>query len=44
MTNKQLISNKLRYYREGAGLLQKDVAKALGLDCTNRIALAVAFS
>ena len=27
----------LRFHREQASLFQKDVAKALGLDCTDRI-------
>jgi len=37
MTNQTFTSNKLRFYREQAGLLQKDVAERLGLDCTDRI-------
>ena len=37
MTNKTFTLNKLRFYRERAGLTQKDVAAALGLDCTDRI-------
>lgn len=37
MTEKQFASNKLRFYRKQAGLLQKDVAHALGLDCMDRI-------
>ena len=37
MNNEQFASNKLRFYRQQTGLLQKDVAKALGLDCADRI-------
>jgi len=37
MTNNQFAPNKLRFFREQTGLLQKDVAKALGLDCADRI-------
>ncbi len=37
MTNEQFSSNKLRFHRKQAGLFQKDVAKALGLDCMDRI-------
>jgi transcriptional regulator with XRE-family HTH domain len=37
MTDKQFASNKLRLCRKQAGLFQKDVAHALGLDCTDRI-------
>jgi transcriptional regulator with XRE-family HTH domain len=29
--------NKLRFYRERAGFLQREVADALGLDCMDRI-------
>jgi transcriptional regulator with XRE-family HTH domain len=37
MTNKQFVSNKLRFHRQQANLFQKDVAKSLGLDCADRI-------
>jgi transcriptional regulator with XRE-family HTH domain len=37
MKNTKFVSNKLRFYREQAGLTQKAVAEALGLDCTDRI-------
>lgn len=37
MKNTKFVSNKLRFYREQASLTQKDVAEALGLDCTDRI-------
>ena len=37
MTNQQIIPNKLRFFRTQAKLFQKDVAKALGLDCADRI-------
>jgi transcriptional regulator with XRE-family HTH domain len=37
MTNTKSVLNKLRFYREQAGLTQRDVAEALGLDCTDRI-------
>jgi transcriptional regulator with XRE-family HTH domain len=37
MTNGQFASNKLKFYRKQAGLYQKDVASALGLDCMDRI-------
>ncbi len=37
MTNTKIIPNSLLAHRQKAGLLQSDVAKALGLDCINRI-------
>jgi len=37
MTNEQFVSNRLRFHRQQANLFQKDVAKALGLDCADRI-------
>lgn len=37
MADEQFASNKLRFHRKQAGLFQKDVAKALGLDCMDRI-------
>lgn len=37
MTDGQFVPNKLRFHRKKAGLLQKDVAQALGLDCADRI-------
>ncbi len=37
MKNTKSVSNKLRFYRERAGLTQKAVAESLGLDCTDRI-------
>jgi len=37
MSDTQFASNTLRQHRKLAGLLQKDVAAALGLDCADRI-------
>ena len=37
MTNTNIIPNNLLAHRKRVGLLQSDVAKALGLDCINRI-------
>ena len=37
MSNIPFISNNLRQHRKISGLLQKDVAKLLGLDCADRI-------
>lgn len=37
MTTKTTVPNNLFAHRKQAGLLQSDVAKALGLDCINRI-------
>ena len=37
MTKEQFASNKLLFHRKQAGLFQKDVAKALGLECMDRI-------
>jgi transcriptional regulator with XRE-family HTH domain len=37
MTNKQFVSNQLRFHRQQTNLFQKDVAKILGLDCADRI-------
>ena len=37
MNNTTFIPNNLRERRKAAGLLQKDAAQALGLDCADRI-------
>ena len=37
MSNNTSIPNSLRSRRKTVGLLQSDVAKALGLDCADRI-------
>jgi len=37
MTNTTFMSNDLRSRRKAAGLFQSDVARALGLDCADRI-------